>query len=148
QGSDPGDFLNSGVQGSNDPFDEFYSVNTLQNLTAIDKELLDVLGFYLTSPVATVIESAGVTHLTNVAGHYFLYDNSNNGPSLKYGGADYVAGQFGTWSPIGAEKTASGYEVAWKDASSGQYLVWNTDSSGNYSSSIIGNPVPGTSAAL
>lgn len=37
--------------------------------------------------------------------------------------------------PKGAEQTASGYEVAWKDSSSGQYIVWQTDSSGNYVSS-------------
>jgi VCBS repeat protein len=43
--SDPGDFLNSGVQGPADPFNEYYSNSTLQNLTAVDKELLDVLGF-------------------------------------------------------------------------------------------------------
>ena len=44
----------------------------------------------------------------------------------------YVAGQFGAWAPIGAEQTASGYEVAWKIAGADQYTVWNTDSSGNY----------------
>ena len=54
------------------------------------------------------------------------------GPSLKYGGADVVAGQFGAWTPIGAEQTASGYEVAWKITGADQYTVWNTDSSGNY----------------
>ena len=31
--SDPSDFLNSGVQGGNDPFNEFYSSSTLQTLT-------------------------------------------------------------------------------------------------------------------
>ena len=55
-----------------------------------------------------------------------------SGPSLKFGGADYVAGQFGAWAPIGAEQTASGYEVAWKIAGADQYTVWTTDSSGNY----------------
>ena len=45
---------------------------------------------------------------------------------------DYVAGQFGAWAPIGAEQTASGYEVAWKVTGADQYTVWNTDSSGNY----------------
>ena len=34
------------------------------------------------------------------------------GPSLKYGGADFVDGKDGTWAPIGAEKTATGYQVA------------------------------------
>ena len=45
QTSDPSDFLNSGVQGSNDPFNEFYSGSTLQSLTTVDKQLLDALGF-------------------------------------------------------------------------------------------------------
>ena len=54
-------------------------------------------------------------------------------PELKYAGAAVVAGQFGGWTPIGAEQTATGYEVAWKVAGADQYTVWNTDSSGNYS---------------
>ena len=60
---------------------------------------------------------------------------------------DYVAGQFGAWAPIGAEQTASGYEVAWKVTGADQYTVWNTDSSGNYISNVIG-VVSGTSNAL
>ena len=43
-----------------------------------------------------------------------------------------MAGQFGAWTPIGAEQTASGYDVAWKITGADQYTVWNTDSSGNY----------------
>ncbi len=46
--SDPSDFLNSGVQGANDPFNEFYTGSTLQTLTPIDKEILDAIGFNLT----------------------------------------------------------------------------------------------------
>jgi VCBS repeat-containing protein len=49
--SDPSDFLNSGVQGSTDPFDEFYSGSTQQNLTAVDKELMDVLGFNISNSI-------------------------------------------------------------------------------------------------
>jgi len=45
QSSDPGDFLNSGVQGPNDPFNEFYSSSTIQNLTTADLRIMDVLGF-------------------------------------------------------------------------------------------------------
>ena len=45
-----------------------------------------------------------------------------------------VAGQFGAWTPIGAEQTASGYEVAWKVTGADQYTVWDTDSSGSYTS--------------
>ena len=85
--------------------------------------------------------------LTEVGDHFFLYDGSGSGPSLKYAGADYVAGQFGAWTPIGAEQTASGYEVAWKVTGADQYTVWTTDSSGNYISNLVG-AVSGTSYAL
>ena len=98
----------------------------------------------------TVIESNGATDLTQAGGHYFLYDSVGSGPSLKFGSTDFVTGQFGTWAPIGAEKTASGYEVAWKDASTGQYTAWNTDNNGNYVSNMSGltGYVSGTSTAL
>jgi Ca2+-binding RTX toxin-like protein len=46
--SDPSDFLNSGVQGANDPFNEYYTPgSTLQTLTAVDLQQLDALGFHL-----------------------------------------------------------------------------------------------------
>ena len=59
QTSDPSDFLNSGVQGSTDPLNEFYSSWTQQSLTAIDLMQLDALGFHLTTnqQTQTVIES-------------------------------------------------------------------------------------------
>ena len=95
----------------------------------------------------TVIESAGSTSLLALATKFFL-DSVSTGsdPSLKYGGADVVAGQFGGWTPIGAEQTASGYQVAWKVPGTDQYIVWNTDSSGNYTSQSA--YMSGTSAAL
>ena len=67
--SDPSDFLNAGVQGSNDPFNEFYNGSTVQGLSTVDKEQLDALGFHTTSPVTpvtTVIEALGSTSLTEV----------------------------------------------------------------------------------
>ena len=85
-------------------------------------------------PPTTVIEANGSTQLTEVGDHFFLYDGSGSGPSLKYAGADFVAGQFGPWAPIAAEQTANGYEVAWKVTGIDQYIVWNTDSSGNHTS--------------
>ena len=59
-------------------------------------------------------------------------------------------GQFGGWAPIGAEKTATGYQVAWKDASTGLYTAWNTDNNGNYVSHIsaLTGFVSGTNTAL
>ena len=85
----------------------------------------------------TVIEGSGSTSLTEVDSHFYLYNSGGAGPSLKYQGADFVAGQFGQWAPIGAEQTASGYEVAWKVTGADQYAVWATDSNGNYTSNII-----------
>ena len=70
---------------------------------------------------------------------------------LSYAGAPVVAGQFDQsgshWVPIGAEQTASGYEVAWKVTGADQYAVWITDSNGNYLSSTF-DIASGTSAAL
>ena len=94
-----------------------------------------------------MIEANGSTRLTEVGDHFFLYDGSGSGPSLKYAGADYVAGQLGAWTPIGAEQTATGYEVAWKVTGADQYTVWSTDSSGNYITDLVG-AVSGTSDAL
>ncbi len=63
----------------------------------------------------TVIESVGSTSLVEVGTNFYLDSiSTGTGPSLKYGGADFVAGQFGGWTPIGTEQTATGYEVAWK----------------------------------
>src|SRR5713101_8148789 len=146
QNSDPSDFLNSGVQGPNDPFNEFYTYSTSQSLTTVDKELLDAIGFHTLSPVTTVIEAIGSTSLTEVGNNFYLY-SSGTGPELKYGGVAVVAGQFGGWTPIGAEQTAGGYDVAWKVPGSDQYTVWNTDSSGNFLSFLTG-VVSGSSTAL
>ena len=148
QSSDASDFLTTGVQGSNDPFDEFYNSHTIQNLTNVDKELLDALGFNTTTLVATVIESAGATSLTEIGNHFYLYNSTGAGPSLKFQGADYVPGLFGvTVVPIGAEATASGYEVAWKVMGTDQYSNWATDNNGNYTSNIVVT-ASGTSTTL
>jgi len=58
QNSDPSDFLNRGVQGGNDPFDEFYSGSTLQSLTTVDKEQLDALGFNTTPLLQGIVVAA------------------------------------------------------------------------------------------
>ena len=96
----------------------------------------------------TDIEANGAISLVQVGNQYYLDDNTGVVPPLlKYLGAGYAAGQFGVWTPIAAEKTATGYEVAWKFGSADQYTVWNTDSNGNYVSGVIG-AVSSSSAAL
>ncbi len=60
--SDASDFLNSGVQGANDPFNEFYNGGTSQQLTAADLKQLAALGFHLNSgtPGSVAISDASV----------------------------------------------------------------------------------------
>jgi serralysin len=151
QTSDSSDFLNSGVQGPNDPFNEFYTGSTSQTLSTVDKEQLDALGFNLASPVFTVIESAGSNSLAELGNNFYFDSNSiaGSGVSLKYGGAAVVAGEFGTIAPIATEQTGSGYDVAWKVPGADQYIVWSTDSSGNYLSTISGPAaISGSSTTL
>jgi hypothetical protein len=103
----------------------------------------------------TTIEANGVISLIQAGNKYYFDDGTANVPPLlKFFGAACVVNFWNAaypgmgWAPIGVEKTASGYEVAWKDAS-GDYTAWNTDNNGNYISNI-GNMgwVSGTSTAF
>jgi 20S proteasome alpha/beta subunit len=106
----------------------------------------DLNGDGVIGVAATVIESAGSTKLVQVGSNfYFNPVAGGTGPSLKYGGVDYVDAQ--PWAAIGVEQIAGGYEVAWYNTATNVYTVWNTDSSGNWSSSPIAN-VSGSSTAL
>jgi hypothetical protein len=96
-------------------------------------------------PGTTVIESFGSTSLVRVGSNYFFDSNSSGGTELKYGGAPVVAGQFGAYTPVGVEATGTGYELAWKNASTNQFSIWNTDSNGNEVSYSV---YSGTSTAL
>jgi Ca2+-binding RTX toxin-like protein len=55
QHSDPSDFLNTGVQGPNDPFNEFYTNTTDQGLTKTDLAILDALGFHTVGSSTTPV---------------------------------------------------------------------------------------------
>ena len=84
-------------------------------------------------PAPVVIESMGSTSLTEVGNNFFLYANgTSSGPAITLGGVDITSGQFGTWTPIGAEQTSTGYELAWHDTATNQYSIWTLDSNGNY----------------
>jgi hypothetical protein len=96
----------------------------------------------------TAIESSGSTSLTEVGNNFYFYNSGGSGPSFNFGGAPFVAGEFGAWTPIGAEQISSGgYEIAWKVPGADQYTVWTTDSNGNFLSALFGT-VSGTSSAL
>ena len=96
---------------------------------------------------ATLIESSGTTSLLAAGNTYLIQPNGRGAVQLSYGGQPVVAGEFGGWTPIAAQQTSTGYEVAWKLTGADQYGVWDTDSSGNFVSSPLSS-VSGTSAAL
>jgi len=65
QMSDPADFLNTGIQGANDPLNEFYNPTTSQFLSPIDLVMLEALGFNISTPdtqalLAQLPHAAGV----------------------------------------------------------------------------------------
>ena len=92
--------------------------------------------------------AARVTDLTQVGNNYYFYAHGTTaGPDLKRSGSAVALGQFGDWTPIGAEATGGGYEVVWKNGGADQYTAWNADSSGNYVSNIF-PVVAGTDPSL
>ncbi|MGY3367695.1 serralysin [Bradyrhizobium sp. GM2.4] len=100
------------------------------------------------SAVTSSIEAIGTTALDLLGGNYFLDPVAGGtGPTLKYQGASVTAGQFGAYTPLGAEPISNGYEVAWKNATTGQYSVWSTDGNGNYTGNLY-MPGPGNSTAF
>src|SRR6185436_6163803 len=78
----------------------------------------------------TPIESVGGTWLANIANTYVgSPTGSLLGWQIKINGAAVTAGQFGAWTPIGAEKMADGSSpVVWENGNIDQYIVWSTDS--------------------
>jgi beta-glucanase (GH16 family) len=98
-------------------------------------------------PPPVVIEAAGSTALDEVGTNYYLEGiASGAGPELQYGGMAVFAGEFGSWTPIGAVQIATGYEVAFKLTGATSYEIWTTDSNGNYISN--GGVQPGASLAI
>ena len=114
------------------------TVTGVENIQFNDGRMSSSTLASLLTPI--VIDAVGSTSLVQAGNGFFLSSTTNGGSNLqlKYGGSGVVAGQFGGWTPIGAEATGSGFEVAWKVAGADQYTVWNTDSSGNYTSNAIG----------
>ena len=82
----------------------FIIASTIQTLTIVDKELLDALGFTTTALMTMVIELSGATSLTEIANHFYLYDNTGSGPSLKFSGADFIAGRLALGRRLGQKK--------------------------------------------
>jgi DNA/RNA endonuclease YhcR with UshA esterase domain len=77
--SDPSDFLNPGPTPAgppysnltpNDPFNEYYGSNTLQQLTAVDLAQLDALGFHVSSAVLAPAGWANQANEKAVTGNF------------------------------------------------------------------------------
>ena len=110
----------------------------------------DLNGDGVIGPPRTGIEAVGLVDLVQLGRNYLLQANGTfSSPLLRFGGAAVTVGQFGGWTPIGAEPTliGAGYEIAWKLAGSDAYTIWLTDQNGNYSSNLLA-AVPGNSIAL
>ena len=82
-----------------------------------------------------------------VGTQFYIYNSAGSGIALSYAGTSVTVGGFAAWTPIAATQTASGYDMAWQNASTGQYTVWTTDSNGNYTGNLVG-AVFGNSYAL
>ena len=101
-------------------------------------QALMTLASEFSSVAPLTIQTNGPTSLIEGGANYFLCAaTTSTGPELESAGAPVTAGEFGSWVPIGAVQTATGYDVAWALPGGNQYTVWSTDSSGNKT----GNPV-------
>ena len=108
--------------------------NGAQSFNAKDVNSAGKVGAASRALNVTVVTNASLTKV----GNKYNVTTAVSDPVLKYRGVNVTAGEFGTWMPIGAIQTASGYDVAWKNTSTGQYTVWTTDSNGNYTGNLIG----------
>ena len=89
QHSDPSDFLNTGVQGPNDPFNEFYNGSTGQALTSVDLKLLHALGYHIGSappPPALADLSISGFNLTATTANFTLKDTGSASAAASVSG--------------------------------------------------------------
>ena len=102
-------------------------------------------------PPPSVVEHSGATALLQAGGDYFLNPVSNlttiTGPELTFNGSPVTVGMWAGWNPVGAEKTSTGYDVAFYNASLGQFNIWSTDNNGNYITNLASG-ISGTSSTL
>ena len=100
-------------------------------------------------PVSTTtIATNGATTLAAVGNLFELNPaDGGTGPLLELNGSPVTSTEFPAhWTPVGAMRTANGYEVAFGNGAN-EYVVWNTDANGDYTSAATGI-LSGTSYAL
>ncbi len=127
--------------------------STLENFETVFHQDLNGDGTIGTPPPPppTVIQTDGTTSLVQAGNDYFLNPVSSGttiaGPELKFGGAPVTVGMWTGWAPVGAVQTASGFDVAFKNASTGLFNIWSTDSNGNYITNLASG-ISATSSTL
>jgi hypothetical protein len=99
-----------------------------------------------TTLIQTDTSAYGTTSLTQIANQYFL-NSGGADPALSFYGSPVTAGEFAGWSPIGAVRTANGYDVAWKLVGGNEYSVWSVNSNGNFTG-LLAAAVAGTNVTL
>ncbi len=111
-----------------------------QELEGLEANFVENFATGLTATMPTLIKANSTTALELIGNLFELNPTSGGtGPLLELDGAAITADQFAAgWTPVGAEQTATGYEVAWGILAADQYVVWNTDSNGNYMSNATG----------
>ncbi len=122
--SDSSDFLNSGVQGPNDAFNEFYSNGTTQQLSSVDRQQMDVLGFHLVTPGALslgVVVSAGQTFVVP-SGQIATNSTVQNGGLEVIVSGGLARGA--TVNPGGIEAVRDGGATSGTAIDGGVELVW------------------------
>ena len=66
--------------------------------------------------LTSTIESAGSTTLGLVGNEYVMVaSGGTTGPTLKLGGSPVTVGEFGSYAPVAAEATSSGYDVLFRN---------------------------------
>jgi serralysin len=88
----------------------------------------------------TPVSTNGATTLAEVGNLFELNPaGGGTGPLLQLNGSLVTAGEFPLgWTPTGAEKTSSGYEVTWSLPGQDEYTVWDVNSSGEFTGDSTG----------
>jgi len=127
--SDSSDFLNSGIQGPNDPFNEFYSGTTLQKLTTVDLKQMDALGFHLTSAAGTVIgPTADIMWFNSGTGQFTVWESTGS----TYLPNVYVSAVGAGWALAGAADFSGDgkADLLWFNNTTHQFTEWQATGSG------------------
>jgi serralysin len=150
--SDYGDLSNSSSLSTNDPFNAFYNSSTTQSLTALDKEIMDILGFNTSFGTAGDFNGDGKSDiLWQAPNGGQVYEWQMNGTQVTSsaaigGGAGWTVAGIGDFNGDGKS------DILWQAPNGGQVYEWQMNGTQVISSNSIGGGggwaplVPTTSA--